>query len=424
MTIGIGIIGGGTVGTGVIETLVTHAEDLANKAGVQLRLAHVCTRTPSRLDGVDLAGAPLTTDIDAVINDPQVHVVCELIGGEEIARTLTLKAFQHGKHVITANKMLLALHGPELTAAAIENNVELRYEAAVAGGIPIIKSIREGLAGNRIEYVYGILNGTCNYILSRMTYDQQEFGTVLEKAIEKGFAETPPDLDINGDDTAHKCQILASLCFGTKVSLDDIYIEGITRITHEDVANAEELGYIIKLIAVIRDLGETIDVRVHPVLISEDHLLANVRNEFNGVYVKSDICDRTMYYGRGAGRYPTASAVVADIVDIARGHAGPAIPPFLYINERPVQPISEISSRYYIRFMTDDTPGVLGGIASTLGENGVGIASVMQKEQHGEAGVPIVIMTYETKESALQNALATIRESGVIRDETHVIRVL
>ncbi len=238
MTIGVGIIGGGTVGGGVIETLVGHGEDLANKAGNEVRLAHVCTRTPARLDGVDLGGAPLTDDVDALLNDPNVNVVCELIGGEEPAKALTLKALNAGKHVVTANKMLLALHGPELTKAATANGVELRYEAAVAGGIPIIKSVREGLAGNRIKNAYAILNGTCNYILSRMTYEDMDFTTVLEQAMELGFAETPPDLDINGDDTAHKCQILASLCFGTQVDLADIYTEGITHITHEDVANA------------------------------------------------------------------------------------------------------------------------------------------------------------------------------------------
>lgn len=424
MTIGVGIIGGGTVGGGVIETLVGHGEDLANKAGNEVRLAHVCTRTPARLDGVDLGGAPLTDDVDAVLNDPNVNVVCELIGGEEPAKALTLKALNAGKHVVTANKMLLALHGPELTEAATANGVELRYEAAVAGGIPIIKSVREGLAGNRIKNAYAILNGTCNYILSRMTYEDMDFTTVLEQAMELGFAETPPDLDINGDDTAHKCQILASLCFGTQVDLADIYTEGITHITHEDVANASDLGYVIKLLAVVHDRGDAIEARVHPAFVPQEHLLAAVRNEFNGIYVKSDICDETMYYGRGAGRFPTASAVIADIMDIARNHGGPATPPFIYSAQKSVRPIGDVSSRYYMRFMTDDTPGILGGIASRLGDHGVSIASVLQKERHGPEGVPIVIMTYETKEKNLRAALDAIEASGVTRDQTHTIRVL
>jgi len=424
MSLRVGVIGAGTVGGGVIEVLRTHGDEIAARADREIRVTKVCARTKSRLDGIDTNGIEITDDIDAVVNDPDVDVVCELIGGEEPAKSLTLRALSAGKHVVTANKMLLALHGPELCKAAINNNADLRFEAAVAGGIPIIKALREGLVSNKMDYAFGILNGTCNYILSRMTYEGLEFEPVLQQAVEQGFAETPPDLDIDGHDAAHKCQIIASLCFSTEVDLGDIYTEGIRNVTHADVENAQELGYVIKLLAVVRDLGESIEARVHPTLVPDDHLLASVRNEFNGVYVQGDVTDATMYYGRGAGRFPTTSAVIADIVDIARrGDATPP-PPFVYGGRKPVQDINETRTRYYIRFTTEDSPGVLATITSRLSEHQVSIASIIQHEEHPEHGVPIVLMTYETVESAVMAAIKEIEDSGVTRAETHCIRVL
>jgi homoserine dehydrogenase len=335
-----------------------------------------------------------------------------------------MAALEAGKHVVTANKMLLAHCGPALCRLAVDNEVELRYEAAVAGGIPIIKALREGLVANHIQVVYGILNGTCNYILSRMTYEGLEFGDALEQATQLGFAETPPDLDIEGHDTAHKCQILASLAYTTEVDLDDIYVEGITSVTHADVAYARELGHLIKLLAVIRSVEGEIEARVHPTLVPEDHLLASVRNEFNAIFVKGDVTDATLYYGRGAGRMPTAGAVVADIMDIARRGDGPAAAPFIYDARRTIRDIGQMTGRYYLRLTTEDAPGVLGRVCTVLCDHGVSIASCMQKEQHGNESVHVIMMTHETAESSLRAALALIDKMESIVEKTHVLRVL
>lgn len=424
MPFDVAVIGAGVVGGGTIQTLVKNRELISGKAGVDVRLSHVCELDQARLKEFDLSGVTVTQDAEALNQDPNVRVVCELIGGIEPAKTLILAALRAGKNVVTANKMLVAYHGPELAQAATDHGVELRYEAAVAGGIPIIKALREGLSANRIQSIYGILNGTCNYILSRMTYDNLDFDTALKQAQELGFAETPPDLDIEGHDTAHKCQILASLCYSTKVDLDSIPVEGVTRVTHSDVAYAREMGYLIKLLAVIRDVDDEIDVRVHPALVPEDHLLASVRNEFNAVYVSSDVADATLYYGRGAGRLPTASAVVADIVDIARRGDGPAPAPFVYSVERPLRDLGRLVGRYYLRLTTEDEAGVLGKVCTILGDHGVSIASCIQKDPHGENSVHVVMMTHETVESSLRDALEKVDALDVVSESTHVLRVL
>lgn len=424
MVFGAGVIGAGTVGGGVIEILQSNRGVVADKTGIEVALTHVAELKQALLADLDLTGITVSSDAAALIADPKVQVVCELIGGVEPARTFILNALKAGKHVVTANKMLLAKHGPELTEAAIANKVELRYEAAVAGTIPIIKTIRESLAANHIHSVYGILNGTCNYILSRMTFEGLQFDDVLRQAQEKGFAETPPDLDIEGHDTAHKCQILASLCHSTQVDLSKIYVEGITKISHLDVACAKELGYQIKLLAVIRKIEGEIEARVHPTLVPETHLLASVRNEFNAVYVESDMADATLYYGRGAGRLPTASAVVADIVDIARRGDAPPPPPFRYSHNVGLRDIGLLEGQYYLRFTTLDKPGVLGRICGILGKHGVSIASCMQKEVSTDNPVPVVLMTHDAVESSVMAALAEIDPLEVIAEPTHVLRVL
>jgi len=424
MPVGVGVIGAGTVGGGVIKTLLSHREMIAQKAGVGIVLRRVAELRPQCLVEFNLPAATVTPDADTLINDPSVGIVCELIGGAGAAKQFILKALNAKKHVVTANKMLLAHAGPELCRAAIENGVELRYEASVAGGIPIIKALREGLAANRIDFIYGILNGTCNYILSRMTYEGLEFREALSQAQRLGFAETPPDLDIEGHDTAHKCQILATLGFSTEVSLDDIYVEGITKVTHSDVAYALEMGYLIKLLAIIRGVDGDIEARVHPTLVPQDHLLASVRNEFNAVYVRGDIADATLYYGRGAGRMPTASAVISDIIDIARRGSGPAAAPFLYVNHAKVRDIGHVQGRYYLRLTTRDRPGVLGKVCTILGNHSVSIASCIQKERHEGDLVHVVLMTHETTESALRAALDEIDIHDFIGEETHVLRVL
>ncbi|GMW00215.1 MAG: homoserine dehydrogenase [Candidatus Hydrogenedentota bacterium] len=424
MPIGVGLIGAGTVGGGVIQTLAANREVIRQRTGADVVLRHAVDLAPERFDAFPMDGVTVGTDAMALINDPGVQIVVELIGGLKPAKTFILEALKAKKNVVTANKMLLAHDGPELVHAAKENGVELRFEAAVAGGIPIIKALREGLVSNHIKRIYGILNGTCNYILSRMSYEGLDFDTVLKQAQEKGFAETPPDLDILGHDTAHKCQILASLAFGTEIDLNDVYVEGITGITHADVAYATEMGYVIKLLAIIQGGNGSIEARVHPTLVPEDKLLASVRNEFNAIYVESDIADKTLYYGRGAGRMPTASAVVADIVDIARRDDSPAPVPFNYGPKLPVKDIGDITSQYYLRLTTHDTPGVLGRVCTILGDHGVSIASCIQKDPHGSEYLPVVLMTHETKESALQAAVQQIDGLDSIPELTHMIRVL
>ncbi|NIA16599.1 MAG: homoserine dehydrogenase [Nitrospiraceae bacterium] len=424
MACGVGVIGAGTVGGGVVKTLLSNHELIAQQTGVEVVLTHVADLNTECLNEFDLTGVTVGSDAKALIADPNVQVVCELIGGFEPAKTFILEALNAGKSVVTANKMLLAYHGPELCKAAVDNGVELRYEAAVAGGIPIIKALREGLSANHINVIYGILNGTCNYILSRMTYEGLEFEETLEQAVAMGFAETPPDLDIEGHDTAHKCQILTSLAYSTEIGLDEIPVEGITKITHADVAYAREMGYLIKLLAVIRAVDGEIEARVQPTLVPEDHLLAAVRNEFNAVYVQGDIADATLYYGRGAGRMPTASAVVADIVDIARRGDAPAPAPFVYGPRRSLRDTGHHEGRFYLRLTTGDCPGVLGSICTLLGNHGVSIASCIQKEEQIDNFVHLILMTHETIESALRSALAEIDALDFIGETTHVLRVL
>lgn len=424
MEIGVGVIGAGTVGGGVIEILSANTGVIADKTGVRVALRHVAELKQELLRDFDLSTIQVSNDAMRLIQDPEIHVVCELIGGVEPAKRFILEALNAGKHVVTANKMLLAKAGPELNEAAAKNGVALRFEAAVAGAVPIIKAIREGLAANHIHAIYGILNGTCNYILSRMTYEGLEFDETLQQAIACGFAETPPDLDILGHDTAHKCQILTSLAYSTRVNLESIPVEGITNITHLDVAYAREMGYFIKLLAIIRKVEGEIEARVHPALVPQTHLLASVRNEFNAVYVESDCADATLYYGRGAGRMPTASAVVADIVDIARHNCSTPPPSFFYTHNISMRDIGLLEGRYYLRLTTEDHPGVLGKVCGILGKHGVSIASCIQKDQAENAPVHVVMMTHETIESSVIAALAEIDALDFITEATHFLRAL
>lgn len=420
----IGVIGAGVVGGGVIQILRAQQDRLSQQAGVPIRLSHVCEVKEDNLRALDLDGVNVSKNLDDLLNAENVKVICELIGGLEPARTFISRALHAGKNVVTANKMLIAYHGPELTRIAADNGVALRYEAAVAGGIPIIKALREGLAANKIEHVYGILNGTCNYILSRMTYEGLEFDAALAQAQKLGFAETPPDLDIDGHDTAHKCQILASLCYATEVDIESISVEGVRGITHADVAYANEMGYVIKLLAVIQESAGRLDARVHPTLLPEAHLLAHVRNEFNAIFVKGDVTDATLYYGRGAGRLPTAGAVIADILDIARSVDAPPQPAFRYDHSLPMVDPGAVYGQYYLRLTTRDQVGVLGTVCTILGDHNVSIASVHQKDPHGEDAVHVVMMTHETREAPLREALSKIDARQFVIEPTHVIRVI
>ncbi len=420
----VGVIGAGTVGAGVVQILRQNAGVIREKAGVDIKLVHVSDLRQEALAELDLDGVRISRDAQALIDDPEVQVVCELIGGVEPARSFIISAMNAGKHVVTANKMLLAKHGPELNEIAVSKGVELRYEASVGGVIPIIKTLRESLASNHIQMVCGILNGTCNYILSRMTYENLEFGDVLALAQKLGYAETPPDLDVEGHDTAHKCAIVASLCYSTPVSLNDIYVEGITSISRLDVAYAREIGYVIKLLAIIRRIDGEIEARVHPTLVPESHLLASVRNELNAVYVVSDCAGPTLYYGKGAGRMPTASAVVSDLVDIARIDLSRPSPPFRYAHALPVRDIGLLQSRYYLRLTTEDHPGVLGRVCTALGHHGVSIASCIQKDTQAGEPVHVIMMTHDTVESALAAAVSEINAMEFIAAPTRVIRIL
>lgn len=424
MAVGVGVIGAGTVGGGVIQTLQQNGGVIREKSGIDVELRHVAELNQALLADFNLDGVTVSNDAAKLFADDQVDIVCELIGGINPAKSFILDALNAGKHVVTANKMLLAMHGPELQEAATRNNRQLCYEAAVGGAIPIIKPLRESLAANNITAIYGILNGTCNYILTRMAREELDFETVLTQAIDKGFAETPPDLDIEGHDTAHKCQILASLAYSSQVKLEDIFVEGITRVTGLDVLYAREMGYEIKLLAVIRKVEGQIEARVHPTLVANDHQLAAISYEFNAVYVESDIADATLYYGRGAGRLPTASAVVGDVVDIAVTMDGPSPPPFRYTHQLDIRSIGLLKSRYYLRLTTLDSPGVLGKICTILGDHGVSIASCFQKEEDDDVPAHIVITTHETVESNITSALSEIDALEFITEATHVLRVL
>ncbi len=427
MKLKIGVIGAGTVGGGVINILLNKYEHIKKQTGAELELKHIVEIKPELLKEFDLGNITVSTDIDSMIGNPEIDVVCELIGGLEPAKTFIIKALKAGKHVVTANKMLLAKYGEELCRIAQEAGKELKYEAAVGGVIPIIKTLKEVLSTTNIESLYGIVNGTCNYILSRMTYEGLDFESVLKEAQANGYAETPPDLDIEGWDTAHKCQILASLCFGTPVPFDNIYVEGITKITHSDVAYANDMGYVIKLLAIVRKINGEIEARVHPTLVPQNHLLASVRNEFNAVYVESDTAGPTLYYGKGAGRFPTATAVISNLLDLAYRKDSPPLPPFIYYHQLNVRDIGLLRSRYYLRFTTKDYPGVLGQICTILGRHQVSISSCHQKETlsyHKDLPVHVVIMTHESLESSVQTAVSEIDKLDCIVEPTHLIRVL
>lgn len=423
----LGIIGLGTVGTGVARILQEGAVHVAARAGGPLEVARVVVNDPTKQRAVDIDPAVLETDALEVIRDPSIPIIVELVGcpggSVEPARTWLLEALRLGKHVVTANKDVVAKHGPELLRTATEHGGSLYFEAAVAGGIPIIKSISEALVGNRIEMLMGIINGTTNYMLTKMSHEGASFSDVLREAQAKGYAEADPTSDVEGHDAAYKIAILASLAFETEIAVDSVYREGITRITPEDIRNAAELGYVVKLLAIAKRNGEHIEARVHPTFIPASHPLAAVNDAFNAVFVHGDAVGELMFYGRGAGMMPTASAVVADIVDAAhnlrRGVRGRH-----RINgmRAPILPISESVSRYYINTKVVDRPGVLAGITTAFGENGVSLESVIQKGR-GQDPVSLVFVTHEVQEANLTRALARIAQLAEVREIANVIRV-
>jgi homoserine dehydrogenase len=411
-SIGIGILGFGTVGAGVAQGLQQQAELLRQRVGVPLELRRIADLDIESDRGVSVDRSLLTTDAAAVVAADDVDVVVELIGGTGVARQLTLEALRRGKPVVTANKALLAEHGEELYAAAAGGGADLLFEASVAGGIPIIRSLREGLIGNRIERICGILNGTCNYILTRMEHERLPFDQVLAEAQAAGYAEAEPSLDIDGLDTAHKAVVLATQAYGRPVRMADVPVSGVRGIEAMDIAGAVELGYRIKLLAVIEAEGDEMEVRVHPALVPLRHMLASVSGVFNAVLATGDMVGETVHVGRGAGREPTASAVIGDIADAARNLAlgVPArMPAFTALRDAPrLRPAAESRTRAYLRMSLTDVPGMLAVVTRILGEHGISLASVLQKEASTGAPVPVVMLTHEARVGDLQAALAQV----------------
>ncbi len=425
----LGLLGLGTVGTGVVRVLYSHREELEEKIGSALALRAVADldiTTPRK--SLVLDEIPLTTDPAKVLDDPDIDIVVELIGGLEPARSFILRALAKGKHVVTANKALLATHGEELYAEARLRNRMLGFEAAVAGGIPLIRSIKEGLVANRVTSLFGIVNGTSNYILSRMTDEGREFGQVLAEAQQKGYAEADPTFDVEGIDSAHKLQILATLAFRTSVKLNDIYVEGISKITPQDIALAGEMGFRIKLLAVAKAVNGMLELRVHPTMIPATSPMSAVSGVFNAIFLSGDVVNDLMFYGRGAGQMPTASSVWADIVEIARRLAAgqTAVPQDLPVMGRKplsLKPIEEVVSCYYLYVSALDKPAVLAQVAGILGKHEISIASVIQKVRHQAKAVPVVMMTHEAQEGSMQRALREIDALPVVLGATRMIRV-
>jgi homoserine dehydrogenase len=425
--VNVGIIGFGTVGTGTVRILLENKDILKERLGFEINLRRVAVRDILRKRGIKVPKGVLTTDVDSLLNDPQIDIVVELIGGIDTAKDFILKAVRNGKHVVTANKALLAIKGNEIFTAAQKAGVEIGFEAAVAGGIPIIKVIREGLVANKIKAIYGIINGTSNYILTKMTEENVEFSDALKEAQDLGYAEADPTLDIEGIDSAHKLAILASLSYSIPVPYKNIYTEGISHLSTQDIAFASELGYKVKLLAIAKESDKGIELRVHPTMLPKDYLISKVEGAFNAVYVEGDATGSTLYYGKGAGDMPTGSAVVSDIVDIARDIRKNAIGRVPVITRTGtdirIKKIDDVISMYYFRFSALDRPGVLSKISGILGNYNISIASVIQKGRRIGEAVPLVVLTHEAKEKDVRQAIKEIDRLAVVMDKTVFMRV-
>jgi homoserine dehydrogenase len=426
----IGLLGFGTVGSGMAKILLDNQDVIESRLGAGLELKWIADLDVKTDRGVSVDKRILTTDAHMVIDDPAVDIVVELIGGYDPAKSFILRAIEKGKNVVTANKALLAAHGDEIFSAASRQGVEVGFEASVGGGIPLIRSIKEGLVANRIEGLFGILNGTANYILTKMTDQGSPFADVLKEAQALGYAEADPTFDVEGIDAAHKLTILLSIAYGVPIDFKAVSTEGISRITPLDIRFMKEFGYRIKLLAISKDDGEAIEARVHPTLIPEDSLLANVNEAYNALYLKGDAVGNIMLYGPGAGMMPTGSAVVSDLVDVARNALKGAIgrvPMVGYqsgsVKPRRIKAIEELDTQYYFRFSADDRPGVLSKISGILGKHEISIKSVHQKGRDVMGAVPIVMITHEARESSVKSALAEIDRLDVVRDKTVLIRI-
>jgi homoserine dehydrogenase len=430
--VNLGMIGGGTVGSGVFHALQQNGELMAARLGVKVVLRKIAVRSLEEPRAYPITRSLLTTDWKEIINDPEIHVVIELVGGTGVAKTMVLAALAKGKTVVTANKALLSAHGPELFAAAARTGANLYYEASVCGGIPIIKSLREGFVANQFSAIYGIVNGTCNYILSRMKQEGADFADVLADAQKQGYAETPPDLDVDGFDAQHKTGILASLAHGFWVDHHAIHTEGIREISRIDMQFAEKLGYTIQLLGIVKQCSAAkrkaqIQVSVYPTLIPNAHVLASVNGVFNACFVRGDIVGDTLFYGRGAGKDATASAVLSDVADAAldlKNGTKVRVAPFVaHASKGCVLPMDEIVSRYYVRLSVVDRPGVLAKIAAIFSAAKIGISSVIQPEGHEGESVPLILMIHDASNAAMKKALAKIAKLPAVKGKPVMIRV-
>ncbi len=427
----VGLIGFGTVGAGVVKILQKNSKLVEKRMGAKIVLKRIADIDLKTDRGVKVKAGVLTRRADDLIEDPEIGIVMELMGGIEPAKTFILKAIRNKKNVVTANKALLALHGDEIFREANRFGVDVSFEASVGGGIPLIRSIKEGLVANRIQSIFGILNGTSNYILSKMTDEGRDFTEVLKEAQAKGYAEANPTYDVEGIDAAHKLTILIRLAFGTPFRFEDVFIGGISEITPLDIQFGQEFGYRIKLLAIAKIDQEKIEARVHPTLIPKNHLLSTVEGVFNAIYIQGDAVGPTLFYGQGAGQMPTGSAVVSDLVELGRNlliHGTGRRVPLLSFQESAIEPIplkkmEDVVLPYYIRLSALDRPGVLSKISGILGKNDISIASVIQKGRQVKGAVPVVMMTHEAKEKNVHRALKEIDQLGMILGKTIVIRV-
>ncbi len=429
--VGVGLIGLGTIGTGVVKVLQRNADVIEQRLGFPLRLVRVADLDTETDRGVDLGGARFDSDSQGLIEDPAVDIVVELIGGYDAARRLILASIDARKHVVTANKALLALHGAEIFGKASAQGVDVAFEASVGGGIPILRSVREGLAANHIEALYGILNGTTNYVLTEMERTGEDFEVVLKRAQELGFAEADPTFDVEGVDAAHKLTLLAGMSFGAQLTHEQVHTEGIRGLLPVDFEAAEEFGYRIKLLGIAKLRDGRVEARVHPTLVPRSSLLASVDGAMNAVAVVGDAVGKTLFYGAGAGDLPTASAVVADLMEIAReirrGQAG-RVAPLSYVPDhlrtKPLVPLSELHARCYLVFTARDAPGVLAQIAGLLGEHGISIESVIQKGRGAASGsVPVVVLTHPAREGAVRRALEQVDALPEVTAATRLVRI-
>jgi len=427
----VGLLGLGTVGSGTIAVLKRNREEISRRAGREIRITHATARDLSKPRDVSLDSIELLANAEQLVNHPDVEIVCELIGGDTSTKDLVLKAIANGKHVVTANKALIAKHGNEIFAAAQKARVMVAFEAAVAGGIPIIKALREGLTANRIEWIAGIINGTSNYILSEMRSRGIPFEVALKEAQDKGYAEADPTFDIEGIDAAHKLTILSAIAFGIPVQFDKAYTEGISRLTAKDIKYAEQLGYRIKLLGITKFANEGIELRVHPTLIPEKRLIANVEGVMNAILIKGDAVGATLYYGRGAGAEATASAVVADLVDVTRMlTADPEhrVPHLAFqpdqLHDTPVLAMGRVETAYYLRLSALDRPGVMADVTRILADGMISIDAILQKEaEEGEDIVDVIIITHKSREAHVDEAIARIEKLDTIAGKVVRIRL-